>query len=371
MKTVAHCTALYLHLHSVWIYAQLARHCRYRPVVLAQEAANLEVFPMTPLYVATDYPPARRLINRLVGKVTGEYPFYAGILKREGVSLIHAHFGHQGARCLRARSGSGLPMLTSFYGADATQDARLPQWRRRYRRLFAAGEGFLVEGNAMKAQLVAIGCPEEKVRVHHLGVEVERIPFQERVAQDRVRFLICAAFREKKGIPYALQALARARQLRIFPFEVTLVGDGPQRREIEQWVDRLGWAGQVGFRGTRSYAQVLEELARAHLLLQTSVTAASGDTEGGAPVILLDAQAAGVPVVATRHADIPEYVVDRVSGLLAPEKDVEALADCIVQLVEAPQRWAAMGRAGRRHVETHYHAARQAARLEALYDEYV
>jgi glycosyltransferase involved in cell wall biosynthesis len=88
-------------------------------------------------------------------------------------------------------------------------------------------------------------------------------------------------------------------------------------------------------------------------------------------VILLDAQAAGVPVVATRHADIPEYVADGRGGLLADERDVEGLVACIRQLVDRPESWVAMGRAGRRHVAEQYNAAIQAGRLEDLYDGFI
>lgn len=368
MKTVAHCTALYLHTAGSWIFAQIDRLRRYRPVVLAQETAHLEEFPVDRIYSAEDYGPAKRLANRLVRKLTGEYPFYARILEREGADLIHAHFGTHGARCLRAKRESGLPMLTTFYGADATQDARLPEWQRRYRELFAEGEGFLVEGSCMKEQLVRIGCPEEKVQVCHLGVDVERIRFREREPDDCVRFLICAGFKEKKGIPCALHGLARARAERDFPFELVMIGDGPDRGQLEQLVCELGMGEQVVFRGMQPYAEVLAELDSCHVLLQTSVTAVDGDSEGGAPVILLDAQAAGLPVVGSLHADIPEYVVDGQSGLLAPERDVEAVADCIRRLVDAPERWAEMGRAGRRHVEENYNAALQGEKLEGIYD---
>ena len=368
MKTVAHCTALYLHTAGPWIYPQIDRLRRYRPVVLAQETANLEAFPVDRIYSPEAYGPAKRLVNRLVRKWTGEYPFYAGILERERVDLIHAHFGTHGARCLRAKRGSGLPMLTTFYGADASQEARLPEWQRRYRRLFAEGEGFLVEGNGMKEQLVRIGCPEEKVQVCHLGVDVERIRFREREPDGCVRFLICAGFKEKKGIPYALRGLARAREERDFPFELVMIGDGPDRVQLEQLVGELGMEEQILFRGMQPYAEVLAELDRCHVLLQTSVTAADGDSEGGAPVILLDAQAAGLPVVGSLHADIPEYVVDGRSGLLAPERDVEGVADCIRCLVDVPERWGEMGRAGRRHVEENYNAALQGENLEGIYD---
>lgn len=370
MKTVGQCATPYLHTNGSWVYSQLSRLRRYRPVVLTQEAQNLAEFPVGRLHTAQEYPLLKRAANRLWLKLTGEYPFYGEILRGEGACLIHAHFGYQGCRCLRARRQSGLPMLTTFYGADATQFARLEYWRRFYQRLFAAGEAFLVEGNALARCLEEAGCPPAKIRLHHLGVDLRRIPFRERGPAERVRFLICAPFREKKGIPDALKALGMAWRRRPFDFEVVLIGEGPEKPKILAAIGEAGLEGRVLLRGALPYSQVLEELGRCHLLLQASRRAADGDTEGGAPVILLDAQAAGLPVVATCHADIPEYVRDGESGLLASEGDVGGLAECILQLVEAPERWEAMGRAGRKHVEEHYNAATQAARLEEIYDEF-
>jgi colanic acid/amylovoran biosynthesis glycosyltransferase len=370
VKTAGHCATPYLHTNGSWIYSQLSRLRRYRPVVLTQEAQNLETFPVERLHTAQDYPFPQRIVNRLWLRFTGEYPFYGEILKAEGASLIHAHFGYQGCRCLRARRQSGLPMLTTFYGADATQAVRQEYWRRFYQRLFAEGELFLVEGSALAGCLEEAGCPRAKIRLHHLGVNLDTIPFGERVPGERVRFLICAPFREKKGIPDALRAIGRANQRRPFEFEVVLIGEGPEKPNIEAAIGEAGLGGKVRLLGALPYGRVVEELGRCHLLLQTSRRARDGDTEGGGPVILLDAQAAGVPVVATRHADIPEYVRDGESGLLAEEGDVEGIAECILQLVEAPERWAGMGRAGRDHVARHYNAAPQAGRLEEIYDEF-
>ena len=126
MPVVAHCTALYLHTSGSWLYHQIAGQRRYTPVVLSQETANLDEFPVSRLHSAERLRGLPRLYNRLIRKLTGEYPLYAGILRREQAVLIHAHFGYQGARCLRARRHSGLPMVTSFYGADATEFARIP-----------------------------------------------------------------------------------------------------------------------------------------------------------------------------------------------------------------------------------------------------
>jgi len=368
MRAVAHCVSPYLHIAGSWIYAQISRLKRYRPVVLTQGAQNLEAYPIDALYSAEDLPAAKRLLNRAVRRLGSGYPFYGEPLRREGAALMHAHFGYEGCRCLRAKKSSGLPLLTTFYGADATEYARYPRWREHYQRLFEEGELFLAEGAHMGETLVAIGCPADKVRVWRLGVDVGRIAYHPRNFRDQVRFLICANFREKKGIPYALRALGQALAARPFPFSLTLVGDGQERPQIEALVDELGIREHVAFRGAIPYAQVLEELSRSDILLQTSVTAKNGDSEGGAPVILLDAQASGMPVVATHHADIPSYVRDGESGFLAPERDVEGLADCILRLVEAPAAWEGMGRAGRQHVEARYNAEVQVAELETIYD---
>lgn len=371
MKTVAHCISPYLQTAGPWVYEQIRRASRYRPVVLTQGARNLEHYPVESLYSAETLPPLKKLCNRFWRKASNSYPFYTKIIRRENAALLHAHFGYEACRLLATKQATGLPLLTTFYGADATEYPRYPQWRERYRRLFAAGEFFLAEGGAMAQKLVDIGCPQDKVRVWRLGVDVERIEFVARSGGERVRLLICAGFKEKKGIPYALRALASALVQKPFPYALTLIGDGEDRSLIEALVDELDLRSCTIFKGMMPYEQVLAELPRHDILLQTSVTAQNGDGEGGAPVILLDAQAAGMPVVATTHGDIPEYVRDGESGLLAEERDVQGLAECIAALAGHPERWEMMGRVGRSHVETRYAAGRQVEVLERIYDELI
>ena len=140
VKTVAVCATPFLPDTAPWLHRQIRGLRRYRPVVLTQESLNSAQFPVPVLYSAEELSLPARWLNRLVRGVLRELPLYSGIMAREGADLIHAHFGHHGCRCLRARRASGLPMITSFYGADATQYARFPRWQRRYRRLFREGE---------------------------------------------------------------------------------------------------------------------------------------------------------------------------------------------------------------------------------------
>ena len=371
-NTVAHCATPYLQANNIWLYAQLIHLDRYRSIVLTQEQLNADRFAAAKVYSAEAYPLMKRLGNRFARRITGTYPFYAPILRREGVDLIHAHFGHQGCRCLRAKRQTGLPLVTSFYGYDVSRDQRDPRWQRIYRELFAEGDCFLAEGEAMVEGLEEAGCPRDKVKLHHLGVSMPDIEFRTRSPDaGRIRFLICAPFREKKGITYALRALARARLARDLSCELVVVGDGPEQENIERVLRQTSLGDITTMRGALTYPEVLEEISRCHILVQASVTAKDGDSEGGAPVILLDAQAAGMPVIATRHADIPEYVIDEESGLLAPERDVEALAERIIHLADHPDLWLAMGQSGRRHVEANYNAGTQGTKLQSIYDNLI
>ncbi len=369
VKTVAHCATPFAPLFAPWLHAQIRHQQRYRTVVLTQEALNTEHFPVERLRSSEEFGSVKKLFNRVVTRVTGTYPFYECFLTQEQADIIHAHFGYQGVRCMRAKSRTGLPMVTSLYGMDATRDAHRPPWRSRFERLFNAGELFLAEGGHMARRLEGAGCPAERIAIHHLGVDTEAIRFTERIADDgEVRVLMCANFREKKGIPDGLRALGNALQGLRVDCRVVILGDGPEKPKVLEAVRDSGLSERVEMLGIQPYAGVLEQMRRCHFFLHPSVTAADGDAEGGAPVVLLDAQASGLPVIATEHDDIPEYVLDGRSGLLAPERDVDGLSDRIRVLLTAREKWGEMGRQGRRHVEESYNARTQSASLESVYD---
>lgn len=370
-QVVAHCATPFLTETGAWIYHQISPLQRWRPIVFTQEASNQDQFPVRSLVDAERWSLPTRAVNRVVRRLTGEYPFYGRRMARAGVDLIHAHFGYQGCRCLRAQRQTQLPLITTFYGADATSFARDPAWQRRYLRLFERGALFLAEGSAMRRQLLSLGCPQERLLVHHLGVDTTRIQCTPRQPTTTPQILMCGSFREKKGFDDGLHAIGRALEglgAAAAGVRVVLIGDGPQRPQIESAIRASGLVGRVELPGVLPYIDLINVLHQSHLMIVPSRTASDGDTEGGAPVILLDAQAAGVPIVATRHADIPEYVADGVSGLLAEERDIDGLACHIGALLREPERWAPMGMAGRQHVVDGYDAVRQCSRLEEIYD---
>lgn len=385
---VLHSVYRYLPLTETWIYGQIKAVSRFRQAVIAVGREEPERFPIEPLVALSDHGLLRPFtrsfqalsrVSSLQHKrydrlLSGFYRYAWPILATTELQawaprVIHAHFGDQATRSLGLKAATAAPMVTTFYGYDLAL-AREPFWRRQYARLFQQGELFLVEGRAMARKLAAIGCPPSKIRVQHLGVDLSRIPFKPRAPESPCRILISASFREKKGIPQALQAYAKVLAEHPGKLKLTVLGDGPLRDSIHALARELGLFDSIRWLGYQPHAVFLEEARRHHVFLHPSITASDGDTEGGAPVSILEAQASGLPVIATQHADIPEVTCPD-SAELVPERDIDALAAALARVALQPQRWAAMGEAGRRHVEAEYDARQQGLRLEALYESLI
>jgi colanic acid/amylovoran biosynthesis glycosyltransferase len=384
---VVHFAERFVRVTEAWIYHQVVCSTRYRPVVATEARENEDRFPFEPVILPERHRfrpsafGARARAYRLAVPLQTLSRAYERPVRALGPAVLHAHFGTQGVLLLRLRRRLGVPLVTTFYGYDASSVPRLPGWRRWYRALFAAGYRFLVEGGAFRERLLALGCPTDKATVQHLGVDLDAIPFRARQLKgdESVRLLMAASFREKKGHEYALRAVAQAReQLRSRwqragekqwrRIELRLIGDGRLRPRIEALVSELDLAGQVQFLGYRTHAEFLDEALQCHLFLSPSVTAADGDTEGGAPVAMIEAAATGMPVAASWHADIPEVVRHGETGWLAPERDVCELTAHLVGLIEHPESWPAIGARARKHVEAEYNLVTQARRLDAIYD---
>ena len=139
------------------------------------------------------------------------------------------------------------------------------------------------------------------------------------------------------------------------------------RKQLEALVADLGLREAVTLHGARDGAFVRELLIDAHLALLASVNL-EGDAEGQG-LFLQEAQACGLPVVATQHGALPEGLAPGKSGFLVPERDVDALAERLGYLVTHPEVWEEMGRAGRALVKERYDIRQLNDRLVELYRE--
>jgi len=357
---------VFLPPYEAYIADQLKALRRYEPLILTCNAPLATGLPAEAVRSLSDLNPLACALNRLAFGVAGTYPYLESQLRREGCRLIHAQSGLEGLYGVRLKVWSRLPLVTTFHGSDAT---RLPRRNRRlYERLFAEGDLFLASAEAVRKQLLSLGCPEGRLRVHHPGVDVEQIPFHERRLRkgSPVNVLLVGRMVERKGIPYALQAFANASRYHR-RVSLTLIGDGPERLAVERLLRELNLAG-VRLLGEQPRDVVLSAMQNAHVLILPSISSANGDSEG-IPITLIEALASGLPVVATWHSGIPDLVADGRSGYLVSERDSHALAERLRHLIEHPELWGSFGRAGRAIVEQGFNLRQQTAALEDYYDE--
>jgi colanic acid/amylovoran biosynthesis glycosyltransferase len=174
------------------------------------------------------------------------------------------------------------------------------------------------------------------------------------------KLLTVARLTEKKGIIYAIQAVAELGPA--YNLSYTIVGDGELRDSLEASARDLKLQGKINFTGVVSHSGVGRLLQEADVLVHPSVTAADGDQEG-MPTTIKEAMARGVPVVSTTHGGITELITDGVNGLLAPERDSRALAECIRKLFESPALVERIRNQARRTVEERYDVTALNARL--------
>jgi colanic acid/amylovoran biosynthesis glycosyltransferase len=277
------------------------------------------------------------------------------LLAERPCDAVLAHFGNNGVQALRLRQAAALSgrIATVFHGYDISEKLA-QEGEAIYTDLFREGELFLPISERWRRRLVELGCPSDRTIVHRMGIDCRKFTFSPRKKDraGRVEIVSVARLVEKKGLEYGLRAVAQLTR-RDSRIGYTLVGDGPLKPDLERLASQLGISDSVRFLGSRPQDEVREILCRASIFLAPSITSAGGDQEG-IPVALMEAMSSGLPVVATQHSGIPELVEEGISGFLTPERDAGALAACLGQLIEHPERWPSMGEAGRRKVEAEY-----------------
>lgn len=343
---VVHTTYAWGRLTEGWLRAVVAEFEGGDVRVVAARRADEEAQPAResagiPVRLVGDGPtgPLFRELDRAWAKLTGRRlaAAYRRLVPDRRADIVHAHFGDWGYAIAPLASRLGARLVVSFYGYDAGSLPRRPGWAGRLNDLFSTAARIVVEGPAMAARLVDLGCPRDRIAIVPLGVDVEAwaatAPGHARSVED-FRLLVVGSLREKKGVDDALRAVARAADRLASGWRLDIIGDGPLGGSLRALAAELGIADRVHWHGYVPEHDLAGWLGAADVLIQASRTAADGDTEGGAPVVLMLAAATGLPVVASRHADIPFIVEDGLSGLLADERDVATLADHLVTLAE-------------------------------------
>ena len=244
----------------------------------------------------------------------------------------------------------GLRYVALGHGFDVSRYLHSKEgYAERLNRLSSA-KALLVPSEFLKSVLVQATCLRaEQVAALPCGVDLSRFAFSPSALRGRLVFV--GRFVEKKAPLLLLEAFKCAVHSGA-ALQLRLGGDGPLLDAAKAYVVDEGLSESVTFLGALSHDAVYEELRSATAVVQHSITAANGDTEG-LPVILQEALAVGTPVVATEHSGIPEIVTHGRHGYLVAEKDVTGMADAMVQISQLPEAlYAEMRRACRVQAET-------------------
>lgn len=294
------------------------------------------------------------------------------VVTRTRPDLIHAHFLTGGFDVMASTGASSPPLLVTAHGFDATWVCRPPGsvrpdrwafgvWRHR---LLRSGARFIGVSTFIRDRLIGLGADPERVVVHHTGVDTAYFDVPAS-AQVRRGILFVGRLVEKKGLLDLLSAAARLRAAGV-DAPVTVVGDGPQLRSARAFA--LAADVPVTFLGSQPRRSVRDEMHKAAVLCAPSHTAPSGDREGFG-MVLAEAQATGLPVVATTCGGMVDAVDQGRTGFLVAERDVPALAAALERCLTQPALWARLSSAARPWVRDNFDLRRQNARLENLYDE--
>ncbi len=337
---------------------------RYRPILVGLVRKTGDSPPDVPLLLPRF--PAERLALTVMGRAGG----LGRRLAEQRPDLIHAHFGTDGLIALPLAEKLGIPLVTTLHGYDVSRrflpmllSGRL-SWTRYAllrRRLFERSALFLAVSDAVRERAIRLGYPAERTAILHNGIDIDYFtpPAQ---APEPGLILHVGRLVEKKGTELLLEAIRD-----IPDATLVVIGDGPEKRPLEDCAGRLGIGERVSFLGEQPRGEVRRWMRRAWRLAAPSLTARDGDSEG-LPTVVCEAAATRLPVVASTHSGLSEAVADGESGLLVPEGDAPALASAIAGLLGDPVLRERLASGARRLAEQRFSRSRQIARLETHYD---
>ncbi len=263
-------------------------------------------------------------------------PAICGLAPRTfSADVFIAHFGPAGVTAAKLRELGVLKgkIATVFHGIDISHRDVLNHYTPEYQQLFQRGDLMLPISDLWAGRLKNMGCPESKIAVSRMGVDMAR--FNLRAVKNPgspLQIISVARLTEKKGLHVAIEAcrLLKARRVN---FKYRILGIGPWERRLRTLIEQFQLEDVIEMPGFKPSHEVKAMLDEADVFLLPSITGADGDMEG-IPVALMEAMAVGIPVVSTVHSGIPELIDAGHSGWLVPENDAEALAQRLASFCE-------------------------------------
>ncbi len=319
---------------------------------------------------------ARRATDRLRGR-SGTERFAAQVAERLRVvspAIVHAQFGWGGVSGVAVARRLDVPCVATFHGTDVTvvpaSGAGGQGWQgprgHAYIPMFERLDAAIAVSDFIAAKLRALGFGGA-IEVIPAGVRLDRMPFRDAEPDGEPRILYVGRLTAQKGLAVLLEAMPRILET-VPTARLEVIGGGPIRDELERLAQRLGVIAQTSFRGALPRREdVLAGLRAAHVFVMPSRVMPDGQAEGS-PVVTKEAQAVGVPLVATATGGIAETVPPEHRADLVPSDDPAALADAVTRLLADTRARRERAERAREWVEAEFASAQLARRTLALYE---
>ena len=378
-NTVAHFIRKSSQLKASFISSQIRSYINYRPVVIyryesKKDDGGFADFNANGLRVLGLSRKRGPEINfRYLRKISrGDVRKVLCYLDDNQVTVLHFHYGNDAAIYSDVMRLSGRPSVVSFYGYDASSFRTRLMGVGGYllrKRLFPYVSKVLAMSPDMANDLLRMGCPEEKITIHYYGSEVNRFFLlrDHLNVKPTTEFLIISGLEPQKGHRFLLEAFKRAHDVSM-NIRLKIVGSGSIEREIRNFINRNGMGSYVSLSGKVTFASErhMDELSKADVFVHPSVTAKNGDKEG-IPGAIVEAMAAGLPIISTRHAGIPYIINNRETGILVNEWDVPGLTSAILELASDAKLRAKLGKCSQSFAAQHLNVREKESELEDIY----
>jgi glycosyltransferase involved in cell wall biosynthesis len=363
--------ATYLKPEMLHVHRQITRLSGWDVHAVTQRVENREQFPLPSLHMIPRSP--WRWIGRLKERHWHAGPWQADrrevdavldVVRAAKVDVMHIFFGNVAVHWLDLLRQIDIPVVVSFHGADVTGAIAEPRYQAARDEVFARASRIACRSDALAERVITMGAPRDKTVVTRTVVPVPDGFVRSAEASASNAILQASRLVPKKGLKTTLHAFAKMDAVRPGA-QLTLAGEGPMEQELRELASQLGVVDRVRFAGFLNQQQLAEEFEKSAVFVHPSESI-NGDTEG-VPNSLLEAMAAGIPVVATRHGGIVEAVMDGETGFLVDESDADALADRIGLLLSDPSLNLKMGEAAQESVRRSYSESASAVALDRLY----
>ncbi|HQR17685.1 MAG TPA: glycosyltransferase [Gemmatimonadales bacterium] len=279
--------------------------------------------------------------------------------------ILHVNWWVPGGFAFWPGNAGGRPVVLTSHGTDLFLLDRFPAARRLAGPIFRAATEVTVISSPLVERVRRLGVPAGHITVLPMPLSADRFEHGPDAGREEGRLLFVGRLIERKGAEFAIRALAELRR-RGRGARLTVVGDGPDRPRLEALIKELGLLGVVDLTGTLSHDAVSAHYRSAAVLLMPAVTDWKGEQEGFG-MVLVEAMASGLPVVATRSGGIPDVVTDGATGLLVPERDASALAAAAARLLDDPTLAARLAGAARADLDARFAPGAIAHGFDSVY----